>query len=62
MADRGRAAWDKAAGKAKEEWGDVTDDPKTEIEGKIQQGTGEVRHGAADVRDELREDEDRDPA
>jgi uncharacterized protein YjbJ (UPF0337 family) len=54
MTQREKGAWDKAAGKVKEEWGDLRDDPKTEVEGKIQQGTLDVRHGAADVEDEVR--------
>lgn len=53
-------AWKQATGKVKEEWGDLTDDPKTEAEGKIQQGEGKVQHEWGEATEDT--DETRDTA
>jgi len=42
-------------GKAKQEWGDLTDDPKTEMEGKRDQAEAELREEWGKVKDTARE-------
>jgi uncharacterized protein YjbJ (UPF0337 family) len=42
-------------GKAKEEWGDLTDDPKTEMEGKKDQAEGELQEDWGKVKDTARD-------
>ena len=42
-------------GKAKEEWGDLTDNPETEIEGKQDQAEGKIQEGWGEVKDTARE-------
>ena len=46
---------DKVGGKAKEIKGKLTDDEATELEGKAQQATGEIKDPADDVADEMRD-------
>ncbi len=40
---------EKLGGKAKEEWGDLTDNERLEAEGKAQQVEADVKNAAADV-------------
>jgi uncharacterized protein YjbJ (UPF0337 family) len=66
--DRIEGGIKEGVGKAKEEWGDVTDNAGTELEGKqdqaegkIQQGWGEAKdavRGTTDVTDDDGDDED----
>ncbi|NLI18930.1 MAG: CsbD family protein [Actinomycetales bacterium] len=42
---------EKLGGKAKEEWGDLTDNERLEAEGKAQQVEADVKNAAADVGD-----------
>jgi uncharacterized protein YjbJ (UPF0337 family) len=42
-------------GKAKEEWGDLTDDPKTEMEGKRDQAEGELQEDWGKAKDTARD-------
>ena len=52
----------EAAGKVREEVGDLTDDPETEAEGKADQVEGKIQTGWGDVKDDVRDamdDEDR---
>lgn len=61
--DRIEGTVKEGTGKAKEAWGDLTDDERTEtegqqdqVEGEIQQGWGEAKDTARDVLDD--EDDD----
>jgi uncharacterized protein YjbJ (UPF0337 family) len=51
----------EGTGKVKEEWGDLTDDPATEAEGKAQQIEGDVQNEWGEAKDDARDtlDEDR---
>jgi uncharacterized protein YjbJ (UPF0337 family) len=42
-------------GKAKEEWGDLTDNPETEIEGKRDQAEGELQERWGETKDKARD-------
>ena len=42
-------------GKVKEEWGDLTDDERTEAEGRAQQIEGEVQQGWGEAKDTARD-------
>lgn len=53
--DRIKGGASQVTGKVKEEWGDLTDDPKTEAEGKLEQGKGHVQEGWGEAKDEARE-------
>jgi uncharacterized protein YjbJ (UPF0337 family) len=50
-----------AGGKAKEEWGDLTDNPETEAEGQADQLEGKVQNEWGEAKDEVRDavDDDR---
>ena len=54
----------EAHGKVKEEWGDLTDDPATEAEGKMDQAAGKVQNEWGETKDDVRDavDEDDNPA
>lgn len=58
MTDRIEGAMKEASGKVKEEWGDLTDDPKTEAEGKWQQGEGKVQNEWGQAKEEVRDEGD----
>ena len=59
--DRIEGPLKEAAGKVKEEWGDVTDDASTEAEGKVDQAEGKVQNEWGEVKDTVRDvtEEDR---
>ena len=42
---------DEVEGKAKEAWGKVTGDEKTEAEGKVEQAKGDAKDAVDDVKD-----------
>ncbi len=44
-----------AGGKAKEAWGDATDNKETEAEGKMDQAEGNVQEGWGDAKDKLKD-------
>lgn len=44
---------EKLGGKAKEEWGDLTDNERLEAEGKAQQVEADVKDAAADLGDTI---------
>jgi uncharacterized protein YjbJ (UPF0337 family) len=48
----------EGAGKVKEEWGDLTDDPKTEAEGKAQQIEGDLQNEWGEAKDEADDTDD----
>jgi uncharacterized protein YjbJ (UPF0337 family) len=59
--DRIEGAVKEGTGKVKEEWGDLKDDPGTEIGGKVEQGAGTVQREWGEAKDEVhREDVDQD--
>ena len=49
--DRFDAAKDDVKGKAKEKYGDMTNDESKQAEGKMDQFKGDVKDGMADVKD-----------
>ena len=53
--DRIEGPLKEAGGKAKEEWGDLTDDPATEAEGKMDQAKGKVQNEWGEVKDDVRD-------
>jgi uncharacterized protein YjbJ (UPF0337 family) len=59
--DRIEGPMKEAGGKAKEEWGDLTDDASTEAEGKMDQVGGKVQNEWGEAKDEARDagDDDR---
>ena len=52
----------EAGGKVKEEWGDLTDNPATEAEGKAEQAEGKLQNGWGEAKDTVRDvvDDDKD--
>lgn len=57
MQDKAKGAWDETAGKAKEEWGKVTDDTSTEIGGKAQQLKGKGEKAVGGVKDGMKDEQ-----
>jgi uncharacterized protein YjbJ (UPF0337 family) len=51
LGDKIKNAADEAAGKVKEEWGDLTDNEKLEAEGKAQQAAANARQAGEEVKD-----------
>ncbi|MGH2429866.1 MAG: CsbD family protein [Candidatus Limnocylindria bacterium] len=51
----------EATGKAKEGWGDLTNDPDTEAEGEMDQAEGKMQSGWGEAKDKVRDavDDDR---
>jgi uncharacterized protein YjbJ (UPF0337 family) len=58
MDDRIEGGVKQATGKAKEEWGDLTDNTGTELEGKVDQGEGKLQSSWGEARDEVRDEDD----
>lgn len=56
--DRIKGEIKEGAGKVKEEWGDLTDDPKTEAEGKAQQIEGDLQSEWGKAKDEADDADD----
>ena len=59
--DRIEGSVKEAGGKAKEAWGDLTDDRETEAEGEADQVEGKAQHEWGEGKDKVRDatDEDR---
>jgi uncharacterized protein YjbJ (UPF0337 family) len=53
--DRMKGMADEAKGKAKQAWGDMTDDKETHAEGKRDEFKGEARQKMADVKDKAKD-------
>jgi uncharacterized protein YjbJ (UPF0337 family) len=53
--DRIEGGVKEGVGKAKEEWGDVTDDTGTELEGKRDQAEGKLQQGWGETKDAVRD-------
>ena len=60
--DRIEGGMKEGTGKVKEEWGDLTDDPGTEAEGKAEQVEGDVQGKWGEAKDDLRDALDDDDA
>jgi uncharacterized protein YjbJ (UPF0337 family) len=58
--DRIEGGVKEGAGKVKEEWGDVTDDTSTEMEGKREQVEGNIQQGWGEAKDAVRDATDDD--
>lgn len=58
--DRIEGPLKEAGGKAKEEWGDLTDDPETEAEGQADQVEGKVQNEWGEAKDTVRDATDDD--
>lgn len=54
LEDKAKATGKNIEGKAQEAKGNVTGDQKDKMEGKAKQGEASVRHGAEDVKDEVK--------
>jgi uncharacterized protein YjbJ (UPF0337 family) len=52
--DRAKATAKNLEGKAQEAMGNITGDPGDRAEGKAKQGESEVRHGAEDIKDNIK--------
>ena len=57
--DRIKGPLKEGAGKAKEEWGDLTDDKSTEAEGKADQVEGDVQNKWGEAKDGARDTVDK---
>lgn len=57
--DRAKATGKNIEGKAQEAWGNVTGDPKDQAAGKAKQSEAQVRHAVEDVKDNLKDQDDR---
>lgn len=53
--DKAKAAAKNIEGKAQEALGNITGDPEDQATGKAKQGEAEVRQGAEDVKDKVKE-------
>jgi uncharacterized protein YjbJ (UPF0337 family) len=53
--DRIEGGLKEAGGKVKEEWGDLTDSPDTEAEGKVDQAEGDLQQKWGEAKDEGRD-------
>jgi uncharacterized protein YjbJ (UPF0337 family) len=60
--DRIEGGAKEGMGKVKEEWGDLTDDPGTEAEGKAEKIEGDVQENWGEAKDKVRDALDDDDA
>ncbi|MEG3438657.1 CsbD family protein [Pannus brasiliensis CCIBt3594] len=60
LEERAKATAKNIEGKAQELGGKITGDVGEQAKGKAKQGEASVRHAAEDVKDELKEDKQRD--
>lgn len=51
---RFKGNWNKLKGRAKQEWGDLTDDDLTYVEGKEDELLGRIQQKTGKTRDEVR--------
>jgi uncharacterized protein YjbJ (UPF0337 family) len=58
--DRIKGGFKEGTGKVKEEWGDATDNPSTEVEGKEDQAEGKIQQGWGQAKDAVRDAVDDD--
>ena len=57
--DQVSGAVDKAKGKVKEGWGNLTDDPATKGEGLVDQAKGTVKQKQGDFKEEVKSEIDK---
>ncbi len=53
--DRIEGPLKEAGGKVKEEWGDLTDDERTEAEGHVDQAEGNLQNEWGEAKDDVRD-------
>lgn len=53
--DRIEGGIKEGAGKVKEEWGDLTDDKSTEMEGKREKAEGDLQEDWGEAKDKVRD-------
>jgi uncharacterized protein YjbJ (UPF0337 family) len=53
--DRIEGGIKEGAGKAKEEWGDLTNDKSTEMEGKREKAEGDLQEDFGEAKDNVRD-------
>ncbi len=58
LQDRAKATAKNVEGKIQEAVGNVTGDPKDQVEGKAKQSEAKVRHTIEDVKDEVKKNID----
>ena len=51
---KGEGLMDEAKGKAKQAWGDLTDDNSTHAEGQVDEAKGKAKQKIGEVRENLR--------
>ena len=56
--DRTAGAWHQMKGKVKEQWGKLTDDDLTQLEGKSEQLAGKIQERYGLAKDQVRSDID----
>ncbi len=58
LEDRAKATAKNVEGKVQETVGNLTGDPKDQLQGKAKQAEAKVRHAAEDVKDEVKKSVD----
>jgi uncharacterized protein YjbJ (UPF0337 family) len=58
LQDKAKATAKNVEGKIQEAVGDLTGDPKDQVEGKVKQAEAKVRHTVEDVKDEVKKNID----
>ena len=56
VGDRMENTGEDLKGKAKEAWGDATDDERLQAEGKMDQAKADIKNAGEDVKDAFRDD------
>ncbi len=51
--DKVEGAWDKAKGKAKKAWGEITDDDEKKAEGEVDKAKGAFKDAKGDVKNAI---------
>lgn len=52
--DKAKGMMNEAAGKTKQAWGDLTDNPKAKGEGMAQEAKGKTQQAVGDVKDAIK--------
>jgi uncharacterized protein YjbJ (UPF0337 family) len=55
LEEKAKATAKNVEGKAQEALGNITGDPKDQVEGKAKQAEAEARHAKEDVKDQVKE-------
>ncbi|QZZ22056.1 CsbD family protein [Leptothermofonsia sichuanensis E412] len=59
LEERAKATAKNVEGKVQEAIGNITGDPKDQIEGKLKQAEASARHGKEDIKDDVQRNIDR---